>query len=261
MKSLAGDVELRDCVTHGRAEHKVLIAPDLSADKAKKKKIYSCLSCQKEQGEAEELRADQEHWQLEEAKRQEVRKRLDDAGIPPRFTDKTLENFKTLKAGQAKAVEEAMRFIEEQGRGKTAHPGMIFIGGNGTGKNHLANAIAREVVVRHGKTALVTKLRKLDREIKESWSQDGKESEAIQSFVDPDLLVIDEVGLQRGTDTELLHLTEVVDDRYEQMKQTILCGNVTLPEMKELVGDRIIDRFREGGRIVVFDWESWRGKR
>ena len=139
-------------------------------------------------------------------------------------------------------------------------PGLIFLGSNGTGKNHLSIAIVREAIEKCGKTALITKVRKLDRAIKEAWRNDGYESAAIKKFIEPYILVIDEVGLQRGSETEMLHLAEVIDERYEAMKPTILCGNLTLAELTGIIGDRAIDRFREGGHIVLFNWESYRKK-
>ena len=42
---------------------------------------------------------------------------------------------------------------------------------------------------------------------------------------------------------------------------TLLIGNLDLAEMSDLLGERIIDRYREGGKVLVFDWESHRGKK
>jgi DNA replication protein DnaC len=48
--------------------------------------------------------------------------------------------------------------------------------------------------------------------------------------------------------------------RYETFKPTILIGNVTMEGIDVLQGDRVIDRFKENGQILVFNWESFRGK-
>jgi len=47
--------------------------------------------------------------------------------------------------------------------------------------------------------------------------------------------------------------------RYETFKPTILIGNVTMEEIEVLQGDRVIDRFKENGQVLVFNWESFRG--
>jgi DNA replication protein DnaC len=178
--------------------------------------------------------------------------------IMPRFADKTFDNFTIETPAMQEALDAARWLVDNPDSGT---PGAIFIGGNGTGKNHLACAVAREMVLKHGKTALITKIWKLDLAIKESWRKDGFESEAIKSFVAPDFLVIDEIGLQRGSETELINLSRVIDERYEAMTPTILIGNTTWVEMKGFIGERAADRFREGGKLVHFTWPSWRGRK
>ena len=75
-----------------------------------------------------------------------------------------------------------------------------------------------------------------------------------------DLLVIDEVGIQFGTDTERMILYEILDLRYEAMRPVILTTNITdLKSLEKLLGERIIDRLFEGeSKIVLFEWESHR---
>lgn len=175
--------------------------------------------------------------------------------LAPRFMTTTLESYTAIRAGQTEALEAARWFIAHASQSA----GLIFLGKPSTGKNHLAAGIVHEIV-RAGKTALMTELRKVDRAIKESWRKDSEpESVILRRFIDPFLLVVDEVGVQRGTESEILHLTEIINDRYNAMVPTILIGNVTMPEMKNLVGERILERFRRaGGKVIIFDWEPWR---
>ena len=242
---------IQKCSTHGLTPHKVLRGP-IGIE------IDICTVCASEREADEKESGERDKRLLLRAAQADTNARLQCAMIAPRFQDATLENFKMIGQGQGKALVASQWLLDNLDSGT---PGLIFIGKNGTGKNHLASGIVRKAVQEHGKTALITKVRRLDRTIKEAWRKDGLESEAIKSFSAPDLLVIDEVGLQRGSETEILHLAEIIDDRYEAKKPTILCGNVSWPELQALIGDRAADRFREGGKIVVFDWESYRGKK
>jgi DNA replication protein DnaC len=80
-------------------------------------------------------------------------------------------------------------------------------------------------------------------------------------MVFPDLLILDEVGVQFGSDTEKLLLFDVLNERYEQRKPTLLLSNLALDGVKAFLGERIYDRLREdGAEAVVFDWDSWRGR-
>jgi DNA replication protein DnaC len=74
-------------------------------------------------------------------------------------------------------------------------------------------------------------------------------------------LIIDEVGMQFGSDTEKMIIFDIIDGRYNNMLPTILISNLELSEVKELIGDRSIDRLREdGGVVVAMKWASNRGK-
>ena len=75
-----------------------------------------------------------------------------------------------------------------------------------------------------------------------------------------DLLILDEVGVQFGSDTEKLILFDVLNERYEKRRPTLVLSNLSLPDVEQYLGERIFDRLREdGGEAVVFDWESHRG--
>ena len=100
------------------------------------------------------------------------------------------------------------------------------------------------------------------RAVKDTYRRDsGKsEEEALAGFAQPDLLVMDEIGVQYGSSTELNILFDIVNERYERMLPTILISNLALPKLAEYAGERVIDRMREnGGKMIVFDWKSHRG--
>lgn len=81
----------------------------------------------------------------------------------------------------------------------------------------------------------------------------------MEIYTDKDLLIIDEVGVQFGSESEKIILFEIINERYEQMKPTILISNLSEDELSRYVGERIIDRMREGkGAVINFDWESYR---
>jgi DNA replication protein DnaC len=79
-------------------------------------------------------------------------------------------------------------------------------------------------------------------------------------LTDPDLLVLDEVGLTIGSDDKRrAMLFDVLDTRYANLRATILIGNLTDEEMERYLGERIMDRLCEGDSAVVsFTWPSFR---
>ena len=216
----------------------------------KNESIFYCPECAAEENDREEAEKELRR------KKESFNRRLHNAMISPRFAQKTLENYKAETDGQKKAISLAKWFIENH---KNVS-GMIFIGKTGTGKNHLACGIIHKIIEQGG-TALITTAMKIIRTIKDSWTdREAKEGEIIDLYTQPGLLVIDEIGVQFGSDTEKLYISEIINDRYEAMRPTLLLGNIKLDELTEQLGDRPVDRFREGGKIVQFDWDSYRKK-
>ena len=99
------------------------------------------------------------------------------------------------------------------------------------------------------------------RRIKATWNPNSSEtdSKVYQHLKDIPLLVIDEIGVQFGSSTEKMIFTEVINERYNAIHPTVLIGNLTIQECTEALGERIMDRFREGGHALAFTWSSHRG--
>ena len=76
------------------------------------------------------------------------------------------------------------------------------------------------------------------------------------------MMALDELSGKFGSDAEKILLFDVLNERYEKRKSTIIISNLTVPEVKEYLGERIFDRMREdGGKSIAFDWKSHRGVR
>lgn len=186
--------------------------------------------------------------------------RLGRAAIPERFADRTFENYivtcEHSKSALATAKDYADRFDEVIKKGTC----LIFSGDVGTGKTHLAISIANEILKRDYQPVFVSVIKAM-RKIKETYAKDStvSEDEAIRYFIEPDLLILDEVGVQFGSDTEKLYLFEIINGRYEQTKPTILISNLGTKELEGFIGARAMDRLREcGGKAVIFNWKSYR---
>jgi len=224
-----------------------------------------CPECMKNE-ETARIKAEHQQRILDYERKQkenEIAERIEHivrCGIPERFIDKRISTFTAKTDGQKEAldfsIEYAASFSGKKGRCA------IFIGKPGTGKTHLAVGIGMALIGERKSVRFCTVIRAI-RRVKESWSKNSEETEsqAIEFFVRPDLLILDEVGVQFGSEAEKLILFDIMNERYEKMKSTILVSNLTVPEVKEYLGERIFDRMREdGGRFVSFDWESYRGK-
>jgi DNA replication protein DnaC len=85
------------------------------------------------------------------------------------------------------------------------------------------------------------------------------EKQVMQRYTKPDLLVLDEVGASSGSDHEKQILFEAMNERYNNVLPTVLISNLTQADITAYLGERIMDRMREGGgKLLRLDWESYR---
>ena len=179
------------------------------------------------------------------------------SNIGARFQGMTFEDYRPVCADAAKVKAECecwAKSFDPRGGGF-----LVMLGRCGTGKNMLAAIVGQEVM-RQGFSCLHTTVMKLVRRVKDSWrTREGTEEEVVRSFTVPDLLIIDEVGVQFESATEQLILTEIVNDRYEALRPTVLISNLTIKQLTEVIGERVVDRFYEGNsRLLAFTWQSYR---
>ena len=193
------------------------------------------------------------------AKSAELEAMLRQTAIPARFIGRSFDNYQVGCDGQAKALGMCREYAREFDRHVTRGTSLIFSGNIGTGKSHLAAAVLQAILPAHI-GAYVT-VGDLFRMVRDTWRRDSEVSERqiMRLLCDEvDLLVIDEVGAQYGTDGEQNLLFEVMDRRYSGMRPTILLTNQDKEGLKTFVGDRVYDRLRETSRWVAFDWPSYR---
>ena len=103
------------------------------------------------------------------------------------------------------------------------------------------------------------------RDIKETYRRGstGSEAEVINRFVKSDLLVIDEVIAEHSISGELSKhdkylLFEIINQRYEQMRSTIIVSNADQTHLAKQLGESTLDRILENSITLAFNWDSYR---
>lgn len=187
---------------------------------------------------------------------------LVDSGIPTRFRDCEFRNFDTPTVEHSTVLALAQRSSEAIIAKPKAGASLILCGAPGTGKTHLACAVAN-AVMREGRSVKFGSVLAAIRHVKDSYRRDSaySETEAIADLLDPDLLVLDEVGVQVGSEHEKMILFEVINERYQWCSSTILVSNLNRTELSAYLGDRIMDRFSQTGAVLAFGWQSFRKRR
>lgn len=188
---------------------------------------------------------------------------LEKSGIPKRFRRMRLEAYKAHNDGQKLALTIAKKYIQDFQERREKGCSLVFCGMPGTGKTHLACAIAKKLMGEYGVSTRYVQALKAMQRVKATYGKNVDETEAnvIGDYVSHGLLIFDEVGLQFGSETEKMIIYQIINGRYENIKPTIMISNLSETELAAYVGERTIDRMREGGgAVVAFDWDSWRKK-
>lgn len=248
--SLGKAVELVVCDKHGQFEQK-------SREVMGKVFKTNCPTCTAERDE-EKNRIDNRSNQL--AKAEKIKRLLGEAGIPKRFASRRFDNYTANNGEQGKALAVAKFFADNFDNFLETGASLVFCGKPGTGKTHLSAAIAN-AVCEQGRSAVFMSVLKATRLVKDTWRKgsEATENQAYKGMITPDLLILDEVGVQFGSEAEKLIMFEILNGRYENVKPTIVISNLLPAELTEYLGERVVDRLREGGgSTVVFGWDSYR---
>jgi len=134
----------------------------------------------------------------------------------------------------------------------------VIIGSRGAGKTQLAVCAIR-AACKKGLSAKYAKALNFFLDIRETYHKEDKsEKEVLGSYCDPALLVIDAIENRSESEFENLLLNHLIDMRYDQLKDTILIGNLDETKFAASMGPSIIDRIHECGIKIICNWKSFR---
>ncbi len=196
------------------------------------------------------------HWEETERKKRGLERRLGQAHLG-RFKPLSDFDWDWLERGDKDTVSDMMGldFIQEA-------TNIILMGPNGVGKSTIAQNIAYQAVMQ-GHTALFVEASQM---LGDLAAQDGDNAlrRRIKGYVQPAVLVIDEVGyLSYGTRHADL-LFEIISRRYE-LKPTVITTNKPFSEWGEVFPSAscvvsLVDRLIHHSEIIVLEGESYRMK-
>lgn len=208
----------------------------------------------------------QEEHDLFEAKRKEqekadnINRLFKESRISPRFKERTFNNFDSSLNPMAykQCKDYALNF---SGNKKTGS-GLCLSGTVGTGKTHLAGAIANALINRGYSVVfgtLVNLLDKLRREINET-EMKAKAGEIMRAIERCDLLIIDDLGKEKISAWAKEKIYTAINDRYEHYLPIVITTNYGLEQLKDHIGEACVDRLIETCETIVFTGESQRRK-
>jgi DNA replication protein DnaC len=140
---------------------------------------------------------------------------------------------------------------------------LVLHGKPGRGKTHLAIAIAYRAIQLGFEARFVTAAELIDD--LSGASNDGRLREVLAGYVHPHVLVVDEVGYLAYGDDAANVLFHVVNERHLKRRSMLFTTNKPMNQWGRVLhdddlGDAIVDRILERGRVIKLDGPSVRSK-
>ena len=256
VSSIFGKLEIRqvkmNCILHGEyLANQVFLGGKL-------KEISECPECFKLK---QAQKAIEEEKAMQEKAQKSRMERIKETRMPLEYQTKDFSTFFQDTESQREAFNMAERFVNGWEKAKAGGYGLLFLGGCGTGKTHLACAIMLELMERYLFVyPRYYKVSEIFSAVRSTY-QTGvitNEEEMLKFFSSIQLLVIDEVGIQKGSEAEKRILFSILDNRVTSNKPTILMSNLGPKALAELLGDRLYDRVRSKCVPMLFAGPSMR---
>ena len=185
-------------------------------------------------------------------------------GVPAAFLRKTLDDVLPIDPTVSTAVSIARRYIRKFDEAKTLGAGFVFYGRPGTGKTMTACSLMQELMAKDIDCQYIA-LWDLLRIVKVANTFGGDEKQ-LDRLCRVTLLVLDEVGVQSGTQFEENLLMQVIDSRVRDMLPTIVITNLAPSSsdedkqqtLQKKLGFRLFDRICDRCWFIPFRGPSQR---
>ncbi len=155
-------------------------------------------------------------------------------------------------------MEKAHAYVNGWDKAYASNTGLLLFGDVGTGKSFFAGCIANALLDKEISVMMTNFPTILSR-------LTGMPPEERVGYIDSigryDLLILDDLGVERNTSYAMEQMFQIVDRRYRSCKPLIVTTNLTLEQMKnppDLEHSRIYSRILEHCAPILFSGKDMR---
>ena len=142
--------------------------------------------------------------------------------------------------GKNPVMKVARDYVDKWSDALSGNTGLVLWGDVGTGKTFFAACIANALVEQN----VSVKMTNFSTILNDLYAESDK-NKYLDRLNDHSLLIIDDLGIERGTEYALEQVYNVIDTRYKSGRPLIITTNLTLDELKfttDIPHKRIYDR-------------------
>ena len=200
----------------------------------------------------------------------DISRMMKEADIPSRFRWKFRREFRSTAPGGGTPLTVAKRampvvdylaaLIDDD---REPPRGYFFFGTPGSGKTLLSCIILNELIlhrVRRGRFLNLS--RKYFQQLRDTYSERSEHYGQTWRIMDElcrmPYLVLDDLGVQRGTEWEMEMLYDLIDARYGEELFTVVTTNQPMDDLRQLADGRIYSRLVEMCYMVDMTGEDFR---
>lgn len=192
-----------------------------------------------------------------ERKEKYLNRIFNQSNVNASLSDATVNSYQPQNEHQVHAKSTAIEYVK--GFSIDEPKSLILQGSYGTGKSHLAYAVAK-AIKQQGYSVAFMHIPMLMERIKATYNRNATETtdELVQLLSDIDLLVLDDIGVE-NTEHTLNKLFSIVDNRVG--KNNIFTTNFSDKELNQNMNwQRINSRMKQNARTVRVLGDDFRGR-
>ena len=158
--------------------------------------------------------------------------------------------------GKNPVMKVARDYVDKWSDALSGNTGLVLWGDGGTGKTFFAACIANALVEQN----VSVKMTNFSTILNDLYAESDK-NKYLDRLNDYSLLIIDDLGIERGTEYALEQVYNVIDIRYKSGRPLIVTTNLTLDELKyptDIPHKRIYDRVLGMCVPVMFNGVNFR---